>query len=52
MSTVNNRPARLSWLKSLISAWPAPGYWIFTATCRPSYQTALCTCPMDAAAAG
>jgi len=27
-----------------------PGYWIFTATLRPSGRTALCTCPIDAAA--
>ena len=48
----NSRPARLSWLKSLISARPAPGYWIFTATRRPSCQIARWTCPIDAAAAG
>ena len=41
-----------SWLRSPISAWPAPGYCIFTATSRPSAQTARCTCPIDAAAAG
>ncbi len=27
-----------------------PGYWIFTATARPSCSTARCTCPMEAAA--
>ena len=35
-----------------MSALPAPGYWIFTATSRPSRYTALCTWPIDAAAAG
>lgn len=44
-------PSRASWLKSLISALPTPGYCTFTATARPSCQTARCTCPMDAAAA-
>ena len=43
---------RLSWLKSLLRAFPAPGYWILTATSRPSSQRALCTWPIDAAAAG
>src|ERR1700749_4015349 len=52
MSRPNSRPARLSWLKSPISARPAPGYWILTATLRPSCQMASCTWPMDAAAAG
>ena len=52
ISTPNNRAARLSWVKSLISALPAPGYWILTATSRPSFHTARCTWPMDAAAAG
>ena len=52
MSALNSLPTRLSWLKSLISALPAPGYWILTATCRPSCQMARCTCPMDAAATG
>ena len=52
MSTENSRATRLSWLKSLISARPAPGYWIFTATSRPSRQRARCTCPIEAAAAG
>ena len=33
-------------------ALPAPGYWILTATSRPSRQTARCTCPIEAAAAG
>ena len=28
-----------------------PGYWIFTATCRPSGSTARCTWPIEAAAA-
>ncbi len=31
-------------------AFPAPGYWIFTATSRPSRQVARCTCPIEAAA--
>ena len=35
-----------------MSALSAPGYWIFTATGRPSFQTARCTWPMLAAAAG
>ena len=38
-----------------MSAWMAsaiPGYWTFTATCRPSSRTARCTCPIDAAASG
>ena len=52
MSTANSRATRLSWLKSLSSARPAPGYWIFTATSRPSRQRARCTCPIEAAAAG
>ena len=52
ISTENSRAARLSWLKSLSRALPAPGYWIFTATWRPSRQTARCTWPIDAAAAG
>ena len=52
MSALKSRAKRLSWFKSLISALPAPGYWILTATWRPSCQTARCTWPMDAAAAG
>jgi hypothetical protein len=32
------------------TASATPGYWIFTATARPSGSTALCTCPIDAAA--
>ena len=52
ISTPNSRAMRLSWVKSLFSALPAPGYWIFTATARPSVQTARWTCPMEAAAAG
>ncbi len=43
MSTPNSLPIRLSWVKSLISAFPAPGYWIFTATRLPSCQIARCT---------
>ena len=39
-------------MKSLIRAFPAPGYWIFTATWRPSCQVARCTWPMEAAAVG
>ena len=35
-----------------MSALSAPGYCTFTATTRPSCQTALCTWPIDAAAAG
>ena len=48
----NIRAIRETWLRSPMSALPAPGYWIFTATSRPSCQTALCTWPMEAAAAG
>ena len=33
------------------SAFATPGYWIFTATMRPSGRTARCTWPIDAAAA-
>ena len=46
------RPTRATWVKSEISASPAPGYWTLTATARPSFQTARCTCPIEAAAAG
>ena len=46
------RATRASWLRSLSRAWAAPGYWIFTATSRPSRHTARCTCPMEAAAVG
>ncbi len=35
-----------------MNALSAPGYCTFTATTRPSCQTALCTWPIDAAAAG
>ena len=35
-----------------MSAVPAPGYWILTATSRPSRHVARCTWPMLAAAAG
>ena len=35
-----------------MSAGPAPGYWILTATARPSRHTALCTWPIEAAAEG
>ena len=52
MSTPKSRAKRLSWLRSLTSALPAPGYWTLTATWRPSCQTARCTRPIDAAAAG
>ena len=52
MSAPKSQAKRLSWFKSLISALPAPGYWILTATWRPSCQTARCTWPMEAAAAG
>ena len=52
MSAPKSRAQRLSWFKSLISALPAPGYWTLTATWRPSCQTARCTWPMEAAAAG
>ena len=38
-------------MKWLMSARPAPGYWILTATWRPSCQTARCTWPIEAAAA-
>ena len=46
------RATREIWLRSESRALPAPGYWILTATSRPSRHTARCTCPMDAAAAG
>jgi hypothetical protein len=29
-----------------------PGYWTLTATARPSWVIARCTCPMEAAAIG
>ncbi len=45
-------PIRVIWLRSLMNALSAPGYCTFTATTRPSRQTALCTWPIDAAAAG
>ena len=35
-----------------MSAVAAPGYWILTATSRPSRHVARCTWPMLAAAAG
>ena len=38
--------------RSARSASSAPGYWILTATSRPSDQTALCTWPMLADAMG
>ena len=46
------RPTRATWVKSEISASPAPGYCTLTATSRPSFHTARCTCPIEAAAAG
>ena len=46
------RATRESWLRSDIRASAAPGYWIFTATSRPSRQTPLCTWPIEAEAAG
>ena len=46
------RATRASWVRSERSASPAPGYWILTATSRPSRQDARCTCPIEAAAAG
>ncbi len=52
MSAPKSRAKRLSWLKSLISALPTPGYWILTATWRPSCHTPRCTCPIEAAATG
>ena len=42
----NSRAIRDSWVKSAISAPPAPGYCSFTATSRPSDQTARWTWPM------
>jgi hypothetical protein len=39
-------------LRSARSASSAPGYWILTATSRPSAHTPLCTCPMLAEATG
>ena len=36
--------------RSARSASSAPGYWILTATSRPSAHTALCTWPMLAEA--
>ena len=44
-------PSRANWSRSALSAAPAPGYWILTATSRPSFHTARCTWPMLAAAA-
>ena len=38
--------------RSARSASSAPGYWILTATSRPSAHTPLCTCPMLAEATG
>ena len=32
------------------SASATPGYWILTATARPSWRVARCTWPIDAAA--
>ncbi len=46
------RATRASWLRSESRAWPAPGYWILTATSRPSRHTALWTWPIEAAALG
>ena len=46
------RATRESWLRSESSAWAAPGYWIFTATSRPSRHTPLWTWPIEAGAAG
>ena len=46
------RATRETWLRSLISALPAPGYCTLTATSRPSCHTARCTWPIEAAAAG
>ena len=48
----NSRAARAIWRRSARNASPAPGYCTLTATSRPSCQTARCTCPMEAAAAG
>ena len=48
----NTRPSRAALSRSVISAGPAPGYWTFTATSRPSRHVARCTWPIDAAAAG
>ena len=52
ISGPNSRATRPSWARSDSSASPAPGYWTFTATLRPSFHTARCTWPIDAAAAG
>ncbi len=46
------RATRASWRRSPSRASPAPGYCTFTATSRPSCHRPLCTCPIDAAAAG
>ena len=46
------RATRETWLRSLTRALPAPGYCTLTATSRPSCQTARCTWPIEAAAAG
>ncbi len=51
-SDPNSRPSLEIWSRSAISAWAAPGYCTFTATSRPSDQTARCTWPIDAEAAG
>jgi hypothetical protein len=52
VSAVPVLPAARIVLAALISALPAPGYWILTATWRPSCQTPRCTWPIEAAAAG
>ena len=47
--TVNSRSV---FSRSAATAWSTPGYWTLTATSRPSWVTARCTWPMDAAASG
>ncbi|CAB5045677.1 unannotated protein [freshwater metagenome] len=47
-----SRPNRESCCRSANKAPAAPGYCTFTATSRPSCQTARCTWPIEAAAAG
>ena len=52
IQTPTSRATREIWRRSLLNASPAPGYWILTATSRPSCHSARCTWPIEAAAAG
>ena len=49
---MNTLTIRCMVFRSARSASSAPGYWILTATSRPSDHTALCTWPMLAEATG